>query len=119
MKTDTGALVIVDTGAPSTMCGLNWLKNLFKSMPKAIMSQLVVEDSGSKFEFGGGEKRESLGIVTLPVYVMDDDYQAHMIFIKVEIVEADICMLLGGASLDTAEATMTLGAEPILTLPSV
>ena len=50
---------------------------------------------------------------------MDDDYQAHMIFIKVEIVEADICMLLGGASLDTAEATMTLGAEPILTLPSV
>ena len=50
---------------------------------------------------------------------MDDDYQAHMIFIKVEIVEEDICMLLGGASLDTAEATIMLGVEPILTLPSV
>ena len=119
MQTENGALVIVDTGAPSSMCGLDWFKKLFQSMPKAIRSQLVVENSTTKFEFGGGERRESLGLVTLPVYVMDDDYQAHMIFIKVEIVEADICMLFGGSSLDIAEATMTLGAEPTLTLPSV
>ena len=56
MKTETGALVIVDTGTPSSRCGLEWFKKLFQSMPKAIRSQLVVESSRTKFEFGGGEK---------------------------------------------------------------
>ena len=65
METDNGALVIVDTGAPSSMCGLDWFKKLFQSMPKAIRSQLVVEKSTTKFEFGGGERRESLGLVTI------------------------------------------------------
>ena len=60
MQTENGALVIVDTGAPSSMCGLDWFKKLFQSMPKAIRSQLVVENSTTKFEFGGGERRESL-----------------------------------------------------------
>jgi len=92
---------------------------LFHSMPKAIRSQLIVKSSNEKFMFGGGEKRDSLGCVTIPVYIMDDEHQAHMIMISVELVDADIDMLMGSSSLDIAEATLELGLSPSLTLSKI
>ena len=118
-QSEQGAKVIVDTACPKTMTGLQWFKKLFQIMPKAIRSQLVVEKSAEKFQFGGGERRDSLGLVTLPCYVLDDEHQAHMILVKVEIVDADICMLLGGSSLEIAQATLDLGPNMTLTLPTI
>ena len=118
-RSEDGAKVIVDTACPKTMTGLQWFKRLFQSMPKAIRSQLVVEKSSEKFQFGGGERRDSLGLVTIPSYVLDDELQAHMILVKVEIVDADICMLLGGNSLEVAQATLDLGPNMMLTLPTI
>ena len=57
-----GSNVIIDTGAPITVGGTIWLKKTFLSMPKAMRSQLILKPSENpNFEFGGGEKRHSLG----------------------------------------------------------
>ena len=88
-------------------------------MPKAIRSQIMVTASKEKFQFGGGERRDSLGQVIIPGFVLDEDHQAHRVAIRVELVDADIDMLLGLNSLDIAEATMTLGSSPYLTLPNI
>ena len=111
-----GSKVIVDTACPKTLAGAKWFRNLFQNMPKSIRSQLIMDKSNEKFQFGGGERRDSLGCVTIPAYVLDDDNQAHMVLVKVEIVDADVDMLLGSSSLDVAEATLDLGSNPSLTL---
>ena len=118
-KYGEGAEVIIDTGAPYSVCGLEWFRALFQSVPKAMRSQIEIQRSTHKFEFGGGEKRDSLGCVKIPAFVLDDDAQAHNLVLKVDIVKAEFPMLLGGKSLDTAEATMTMGSKPYLTLPSI
>ena len=88
-------------------------------MPKAIRSKLEVENSKLTFQFGGGERRKSLGIISVPFYIMDEDYQAHMVMIRTELVKAPICLLLGGSSLDAAEAVMQFGKSPFMTSPKI
>ena len=73
-----GFKVIVDSGSPFTIAGITWFKKYFQSIPQTIRSSLSIESSKQGFQFGGGEVRKSLGIVTIPAYVMDDEYQAHM-----------------------------------------
>ena len=115
-----GSNVIIDTGAPITVGGTIWLKKTFLSMPKAMRSQLILRPSENpNFEFGGGEKRRSLGKVLIPGIILDEDLQAHKIQIDVEIIDAKIPLLLGGNSLDKAEATITAGPNPYLTLPTI
>ena len=116
---NSGSNVIVDTACPISMSGMKWFKKMFLSMPKAIRSQIMVTSSKEKFQFGGGERRDSLGQVIIPGFVLDEDHQAHRVAIRVELVNADIDMLLGLNSLDLAEATMTLGSSPYLTLPNI
>ena len=116
-KYEYGSKVIIDTGAPTTMCGLIWFKNYHQQMPKAMRSRLILQPSERPFfEFGGGEKRSSLGKVLIPGIVLDEDHQAHQIQIAVEIVDVDLPMLLGANSLNKAEGTITAGAFPYLSL---
>ena len=116
---NSGSNVIVDTACPISMSGMKWFKKMFLSMPKAIRSQIMVSASKEKFQFGGGERRDSLGQVIIPGFVLDKDHPAHRVAIRVELVDADIDMLLGLNSLDIAEATMTLGSSSYLTLPNI
>ena len=44
MQSENGAMVKAESGTPSSMCGLDWFKKLCQSMPKALRSQLVVEN---------------------------------------------------------------------------
>ena len=114
-----GARVIVDTGCPTTMAGLKWFNKLFLTMPKAIRSQLTISKSSHKFQFGDGKKHESHGQVLFPAYIMDDDHQAHKVYFRVELVDADIDMLFGGTSLDKSEATMDMCKFPSMTFPKL
>ena len=50
---------------------------------------------------------------------MDEDYQAHMVMIRTELVKAPICLLLGGSSLDAAEAVLQFGKSPFMPLPKI
>ena len=83
---ERGARAIIDSGSPITIAGLNWFRSYFNSMPKAIRSRLEVEGSKVTFQFGGGERRKSLGIITVPFYILDDESQAHMVMIIIELV---------------------------------
>ena len=94
--------------------GVSWTKEYIAKLPEAIKANLSVEKSDQRFKFGGGEERSSLGRVTLPVYVLDDEYQAHVMAIKMDVVDADLCMLFGGRSLDKAGASMKFGDKPYL-----
>ena len=109
-----GAKVIIDSGSPNTIAGVNWARKYFRSIPEAIRLNITIEKPDQKFEFGGGERRNSLGVITIPAYVLDDEYQAHMIMIGVDIVDAKIPMLFGAKSLDRAEAVMKFGKDSYL-----
>ena len=97
---------IKDSACPTTMCGSNWLKSLYESYPSAVAAQFVSEKSDKVFEFGGGERAPSLGTVTFPCYLLDDKQEPHHIWIKTEVVEANIVLLFGGNSLLKAGAVM-------------
>ena len=109
-----GSKVIIDSGASLTLAGLEWTKNYFEKLPEAIKANIYVEKSEQKFQFGGGEIRKSMGAVNIPAYVLDDEYQAHMIIVKADIVEANLPLLFGAKSLDNAEASMKFGENPYL-----
>ena len=84
---ERGARAIIDSGSPITIAGLDWFRSYFNSMSKAIRSRLEVE-AKTTFQFGGGERRKSLGIITAPFYILDDESQAHMVMIKIGLVKA-------------------------------
>ena len=116
---EKGARAIIDSGSPITIAGIEWFKTYYRTLPKAIRAKLEVKSSKLTFQFGGGERRKSLGILTVPFYILDDEFQAHMVMITVELVEASICLLLGGSSLDAAEAVMQFGKTPFVSLPKI
>ena len=113
-KEQRGAKVIIDSGATSTIAGVEWTKDYFKNLPEAIKASISIEKSDQKFQFGGGEVRKSLGLVVIPAYVLDDEYQAHLLMIKIDVVEANIPLLFGARSLDKAEASMKFGENSYL-----
>ena len=53
-------------------------------------------------------------MVVIPAYVLDDEYQAHLLMIKIDVVEANIPLLFGARSLDKAEASMKFGENSYL-----
>ena len=93
----------VDTGCPSVISGKNWVDALLKKMPKSLKSRSMYKSSKKVFKFGGGEKRKSLGTLIFPCQLGEDKED---IGIKTEIVDANIPLLLGGATLEKIGAIL-------------
>ena len=107
-------LCLLDTGCPTTVAGKDWMKNYILSLPKEIVKLLSVEKSERMFKFGGGEIRKSLGNIVVPAIIVYD----HTIGIVIEVVDAEIPLLIGGLSLERREAVLDFGNKT-LTLPNV
>merc|ERR1712155_70257 len=70
-NTDVYSKTVIDTGAPCTVAGLQWVE-AYKSKLSPVLLAQIQEEAGNKlFEFGGGEVRRSLGLVSLPGYLLD------------------------------------------------
>ena len=99
---------VVDTGAPQTLCGLNWYNRYKSKLPPAVLGQLKMDEAKDVFKFGGGEIRNSLGTVLLPAYLLDDCHQLHYVHLRTHVVQADLDLLIGASSMDDGEVDIQM-----------
>ena len=95
---------VLDSGCSKSVAGVKWLEKFSENLPEEVSSSLKVEESRRVYQFGGGETRCSHGCVRLPT--MMGDKKVH---INVEIVEAEIPLLIGCNSMQGAKAQLDFG----------
>ena len=102
--------MLVDTGSPSTIVGVEEFKKVKSHYPLMIQNTLRYQESSKVYEFGGGEVSPSLGRVKLPMYVVDTDGEIQILVVWVEILQqANVPFLLGGRSLKRTHSVLDLG----------
>ena len=99
--------LLIDCGSPSTLVGVEDFKIIKQQYTQMIQASFTYKQSNKKYEFGGGEKTYSLGKVRLPIYVLDQNMQPHILHVWVEVVnQKNLPLLLGGKSLTNAGGTL-------------
>ena len=68
---EAGCRGVLDTACSKTVAGVNWIRKYTKSVSPTFANNLCVTESSKVYQFGGGEKRQSRGIVTLPTVIGD------------------------------------------------
>ena len=115
--TFTDGMALIDTACPHTVSWTNWLQKFISSMPASVKKGLISVNSIRVYKFGGGEIRKSLGKIKVPCY-LGTDQNKELAAIEVEVVDADIPLLIGAASLKKARAIMDMGNMK-LSLPAI
>ena len=115
--TFTDGMALINTACPHTISGTNWLRKFISSMPASVKKGLIPVNSSRVYKFGGGEIRKSLGKINVPCY-LGTDQNKQLAAIEVEVVDADIPLLIGAASLKKARAIMDMGNMK-LSLPAI
>ena len=101
--------MLLDTGSPSTIVGVQQYKEIKEQYPPLIQNTLHYEESSKIYEFGGGETTPSLGRVRLPMYVVDVENDIQVLWVWAEIVECpDVPFLLGGRSMKKTKSVINL-----------
>ena len=98
---DAGIRGVIDTACSKTVAGISWIEKYTADLPPEISEELQLEESSKVYQFGGGEKRSSLGSVKLPTVIGD-----KKISLSVEVVDAMIPLLIGSNSLETASTIL-------------
>ena len=110
--------MLLDTGSPSSLAGLDEFKKIKDQYPAMIQATFRYEESTKQFEFGGGETTPSLGKVQLPMYVVDIEGEIRELSVSVEILkQRNLPFLLGGRSMRKAQSVIDL-AKLTLTVTS-
>ena len=102
---EAGVRGVLDCGCSKSVAGVKWLKKYTESLAEELAENLKVEESKRVYQFGGGETRCSQGCVSLPTLIGD-----KKVNINVEIVEAEIPLLIGSNSMQAAEAQLDFGS---------
>ena len=80
---------ILDTGAPTTVCGKLWFKLYEESLTEAEKSQIITGDSDKTFKFGDGETTTAEATKRIPVTICGND-----VYLITHIVNNDVPLLL-------------------------
>ena len=59
-------IALVDLACPTTVAGIDWMKNYIKSLPDDRRKAMRFINSDRMYKFGGVERRQSMGVVSLP-----------------------------------------------------
>ena len=97
---EAGKRGVIDTACSKTVAGVAWVTEYTDELPQDL-SELKCKESKKIYQFGGGEKRPSLGCIRLPVLIGEKKIQ-----VEVEVVEANIPLLVGSNSLKAAKAKL-------------
>ena len=100
---------LVDSGCTSTVCGKAWLKCYKESLSEKESSLITETNSTHSFRFGKGDPVISQKIVTLPAKL-----GGKHVFIKSDVVEADIPLLLSNQTMKKAEAVLDFKKEVVM-----
>ena len=107
--TDGALDMLLDTGSPSTIAGVDKFKQIKEQYPPMIQATFRYEQSAKVYEFGGGETTHSMGRVRLPMYLVDTDGNVQVLMVLVEILQQrDVPFLFGGKSMRKAASVIDL-----------
>ena len=101
---EVGVRGVLDCGCSKSVAGVKWLINYIDKLDEEVVSSLRVEESMSVYQFGGGETRTSKGCIKLPSVIGD-----KKVNIQVEVVDAEIPLLIGSNSMQAAKALLDFG----------
>ena len=91
------------------MAGLGWMEEYIRSIPEDQKNQIKFEKSEGMYKFGGGEKRKGLFAVVIPCVL-----GGKQVKIKVEVVKAEIPLLIGNSTLKKAEAVLDVSKKTLV-----
>lgn len=100
---------LVDSGCTSTVCGQAWLKCYKESLSEKEVSLVTETNSTHSFRFGKGDPVISQKMVSIPAKLGGRD-----VFIKSDVVEADIPLLLSNQTMKKAEAVLDFKKECVM-----
>ena len=98
---EAGSRGVLDTGCSRSVAGFDWVRNYTSLISPSFADKLNVSPSSKVYQFGGGEKRNSQGTLTLPVVIGD-----KLIKITIEVVDAEIPLLIGSNSMELGKAVI-------------
>ena len=102
---------LIDCACPSTVAGLTWVKKMISQLTIAQKKKVIVESSNRIYKFGGGERRASKYSVKFPCNLAGKN-----IFIKTEVIDENLPLLLGNTSLKAARAILIISEEKAILL---
>ena len=106
--------MLLDCGSPSTIIGVEDFKQVIRQYTPMIQSEFKYRQSNKHYEFGGGRKTYSLGKVRLPVYVVDNEGNPHLLYVWIEILnQSRLPLLLGSKSLHKVNGTLSFGEQTL------
>ena len=76
-------------------------KKYLDELPEDVLRNLKMQPSMKVYQFGGGEKRKSLGSLKLPTVIGD-----KKIMLGIEVVEAMIPLLIGSNAMVAANVRL-------------
>ena len=99
---------VVDTGSPYTVVGKTWFESYVNSLSRRDRSFLRLKKSNKRFCFGDGDYHYSEYHTTVPIYI-----QKHKFYLAVDVISANIPLLLSRSSLFRAKAQVDIGSSTI------
>lgn len=103
---DAQNCAVLDSACSSTVCGENWLQNYISSLNQ-IDKERIKQTVGTRtFKFGGGERLRSKGEFKLPAVIAGKE-----VFIRTDVVDSDIPLLLSRRAMKTAGVKMDLESD--------
>ena len=103
---DAQNCAVLDSACSSTVCGENWLQNYISSLNQ-IDKEGIKQTVGTRtFKFGGGERLRSKGEFKLPAVIAGKE-----VFIRTDVVDSDIPLLLSRRAMKTAGVKMDLESD--------
>lgn len=103
---DAHNCAVLDSACSSTVCGKHWLENYVNSLNEKEKLKIKQTVGQRTFKFGGGERLKSTGEYNLPAVVAGKE-----VFIKTDVVESDIPLLLSRKAMKTAGVKMDLETD--------
>ena len=94
---------VLDSGCTSTVAGKLWIDCYLQSLSNDKLSRVVRKKSNKIFKFGSGETKQSMETITIPC-VLAGKY----IFIKTDVVDSDIPLLLSKDAMKQAQIKLDL-----------
>ena len=105
MVVEAGVRGVIDSACSKTVAGIMFIQRYIQKLPRN-MKDFVKKGCSSKtiYQFGGGERRNSLMKLPLPCWIGNME-----LCIETEVVDADIPLLIGANSLEKSEAVIDFG----------
>ena len=105
---ETLGCMVLNSGTTSTESGVNWYNCFLDTLPDSVRNNLKVTKGSKVFKFGSGNKLASFKRAVLPCIVA-----GFHVDINMDIVNADIPLLLSKSAMKMAKVNLNFDSDTI------